>query len=159
MFKTLIALVVSMTATTALLGWIDPSIETVSSAPTAEEVLPVARDLVTTGLGSHRAAWAGIELVATQASPESPIWLAAGSDPRDHHFSVDSVGRLTGTRVWRDQGTVEGKSGAVIVFMPLSSPELGPTEAQISATRALVRALDEFAASPETPLFIRSTVR
>ena len=152
MFKTLLALVVSMTGTTALLGWIDPSAGIAEQASTIDDVIPAAREVVASGLDARHASWTAIEIAVTPSVGDPGVWLAASSGPRDHHFSIDHAGRIMSTEAWRTQARAADKGTSLVVHLLAVEPGAGPTEAQIAATRALVGVLDDMVPRSGAPL-------
>jgi len=154
MFRTLVSLVVAMTATTALLGWIDPSAVPSPSTPTVEDVLPIARSLVADGLRYRHAEWRSVQVRISTPTMRSERWLAASPDGGDHHFAVDDQGRSSNTALWLAQAPVEALSATIVVHLIPHRDHLEPTDAQVNAARALVLALNELAGPPDVPLVV-----
>lgn len=154
MFKTLAALAVAMTATTALLGWVDPSVPLPDFVATVEDVLPVARDLVADGLGLRSAGWRTIEVASIGENAPADRMLAAAPHRRDHHFAVDRRGRVSNTRAWREQAQLIDTPNTIRIRLMLVNDGAEPTPAQLSALRALVLALDEAVGSTDIRLAV-----
>ncbi len=154
MFKTLLALAVAMTATTALLGWVDPSVTLLEPVATVEGVLPTARELVGRRVGANPGRWQRIEVALSARPAPSSRMLTANLDRNDHHFSVDERGRLSSTHRWREQTRIGDRSDTIRIRVSSMNEGAELSEAQLNALRALVLALDEAVSPPENHLSV-----
>jgi len=107
MIKTLACLAVAMTATSALLSWIDPSPPLPRVALSTEELAGLGQSLVTDGVTVREGRWARIEISAGDAGELAGSYLAATSHSTTH-FLVDLDGRPTRTTRWvRQEDTAQ----------------------------------------------------
>ena len=141
MLRTLGVLIVSMTGTATLLGWIDPAPGISGSAVSIDELVSAAHAAVTEGTTPIPGRWAGVQLLAYAAPSGSDRLLAAHAAADDVHFTVDAGGRCEGSMLWRGQAFApDGQPDIRIRIVQLDDGE--PMSAlQWTAVRALVGAL------------------
>jgi len=141
MLRTLGALVVSMTGTATLLGWIDPSPSIAEPAVSIEELISAAHTAVTDETTPIPGRWAGVELLAYPVPAGSDRLLAARAETNDVHFTVDQYGRYESSALWRGQAlAADGHTDIRIRIVQLGDGEPMSTT-QWTAVRALVAAL------------------
>jgi hypothetical protein len=155
MFKTLVALVVAMTGTTAFLGWIDPSIPVPADVPTVEELIPAARRAVSEGVSVPAGRWTAIEVVTRGDSIDNGLMLTATPAHADCHFLVTQQGRLSRTHLWRSQSFLGDAPQTVLIGLQgVSDTADLMTDIQANTLRALVGAIRETAESSQAPLAV-----
>ncbi len=141
MLRTLGVLIVSMTGTATLLGWIDPAPGSSESAVSIDEVISAAHAAVTEDTTPIPGRWAGVQLLASAAPSGSDRLLVAHAASDDVHFTVDECGRCEGSALWRGQAFApDGHPDIRIRIVQLGDGE--PMSApQWTAVRALMGAL------------------
>ena len=148
MFKTLGCLVLAMTGTSTLLGWIDPSPPLTAETPSYGAVLRAARSLVTADVAASQVEWRKVEILAGGAAPGSTTFLAATTDRPRSHFRVDLLGRITRTSRWARQQVFDDAPGTVRIEVAHRREGQAMGRAQWHGVQALVTAVDEAFESP-----------
>ena len=144
MFKTLACLIVAMIATSALLGWIDPSLPRQANAHSLEMTSRLSHALVTDGLVTHRQEWSRIEISAGPVGETSALFLTARPERQDYHFLVDLDGRPSRTPHWVRQEDPGGlRSQTVRIQVAREKNGRPMSRSQWHCVRALVSALRE----------------
>ena len=141
MLKTLAVLVGSMTATSFLLGWMDPSSPLVSPTPSVDDLLPLARLLVADDVKIDPAQWQGMELLTGRR--RGSTLLAAQTANQGHHFHIDAAGMISRTTGWTRQQYVGSSTGVVIVRIVPSTTDKHMSRGQWNGIHALLLALEE----------------
>ncbi len=145
MVRTIVCLVVAMSGTSALLGWMDPS-PAVSLRPlTIETALHEARSVVAASPWIVGEPWERIEVLAGEPTEAIPAFLAATALRDHHHFRVELDGRLSRT-TGRHRCEPAGDD-ACSVRVEIARPEerQAMSRAQWNSLRALITALHEAA--------------
>lgn len=141
MLRTLGVLVVSMTGTAVLLGWVDPAPENSESAVSIDELVSAAHAAVTDDTTPITGRWAGVELLSYEAPAGPDRLLAARARADEVHFTVDQYGRCEASALWRGQALCpDGHPDIRIRIAQLGDSEPMSTT-QWTAVRALVGAL------------------
>jgi hypothetical protein len=104
MFKTLGCLIAAMVATSALLGWIDPSQPQQAKAISLEAANALARSVVNEGSVVHGQPWYAIEVTAGRATAAAGTVLTASSRGERCHFLVGLDGLPSRASRWPRQG-------------------------------------------------------
>lgn len=154
--NTMLCLVVAMTATSALLGWMDPSTTSPALPPSPSVFLPIARAAVERADGQTELQWSTIDVLAGPAqsvtdSEGGPTFLAARSSQRlveddtesDCHFRVDRNGVPFATRYWIEQRSLEQTPETIRIQIDRLENDERMTRAQWFCVRALALALSE----------------
>ncbi|MFH0980260.1 MAG: hypothetical protein V2A79_01810 [Planctomycetota bacterium] len=141
MFKTLALLAVSMTATTVLLGHLEPSASSAGFYPSPEHIKQMVRSAVD---GTERIVpdtWSGVEIVLEQeVGAYGRDRLAALSDSGSYHFWVGHHGEVWVARAWSEPRP--GSAGGTIRVALASSGDGSATSPrQWAALRALLHEL------------------
>lgn len=141
MLRTLGILVVSMTGTATLLGWIDP-VSTFSSTPVPVDVLiSEARSAVLGDIHQTLASWNRIELQAAPAPTGADRVLTARSDESVVHFTVDLDGWCTSSELWRRQAVAPNGSTEIRIRLLQLGANQPVSPIQWTSVRALVSEL------------------
>lgn len=119
MLGTLACLVVSMTGTAALLGWIDPSGSALAVPLTAGEMAG-ARGVLD-GIDFRPEQWTGVDVILCRRSG------ATWNDPTDDlplsHLYVDEAGRLYHHELWSLQSPASKHSKSIVIVVCLGRHE------------------------------------
>ncbi len=134
-------LAVSMTATSALLGWLSPRSE-IQTVPEDENTIRLlAEDSVWRDVLAYDAGWRRISFVMAP-SPRSGIALT-GLDAQTHgwHFQIDEAGRTISSPLWVSQQAISSEPTAIRILLPnyRSADQVSP--ALWVAVRSLVSTL------------------
>lgn len=140
MLKTLACLAVAMTATSALLGWIDPSEPLPADSLSSGELADLGQSLVVDGINLHEGRWNKIEIVAGHTSDTAAPYLTATSGSSTH-FLVDLNGRPGRTPQWVRQAALNRDTHAVVIEVARRSDSSGMSRVQWQAVQSLVAAL------------------
>jgi len=142
--KTLGSLVIAMTTTSALLGWIDPSPSAPESVPSYESMLAPARGVVGDDVSIRLDQWASVGVVPGPAS--TPNRLVATANRVASHFVVDLDGRFTRTPHWERQQHLPDAPSSVTIEVECAAEGRPMTRAQWYAVRALFAAVTSLVA-------------
>ncbi|MFQ5461119.1 MAG: hypothetical protein ACE5E5_00665 [Phycisphaerae bacterium] len=178
MVATLVALVVSMTGTSAVLSWLDPSLPAGFNCLPASDIVALAGEAVTQDVVVDPGRWHEIEVVPDRPHPRSTLLSAianrppiAPGDPSSSesgqarspwgeesdtwHFRIMPDGRPIRDVSWRDQKRIGEASNAVRIWLgTASSSGASITSAQWLCLRALVAAINESTGSGNAPLTV-----
>jgi len=155
MLRTLGTLVVSMTGTATLLGWIDPASPPAGDAIPTETVLAQARSAVSAPARGVPASWSGIELKSAPARVHGERALTASAGARDAHFTIDLAGRCFSSDIWRNQAFVGNGSTEIRIRVMQQAVGEPMSKPQWTAVRALVSQLDVLLATePALPVYL-----
>ena len=138
--KTLASLAVAMTATSALLGWIDPSPPLPTSSLSSDELANLGESLVAGGITVRDGRWDKIEISAGHAKNASPSYLTATSR-NDSHFLIGLDGRPTRTPKWVRQEAAAQDTHAIRIEVARRDETRGMSRVQWEAVRGLVSSL------------------
>lgn len=140
MWKTLASLVVAMTGTSALLGWMDPSPGISAAAPPPGELLDLARTTVAADINIARGFWT---IVVIEAVPDAPGAMLAATDGRDvrHHFRIDTDGRPVRLQPWYEQRAADGWPQTIRIAVAQADADLPMAPAQWLSVRAMIHTL------------------
>ena len=152
MFRTLLSLVVAMTATSALLGFIDPSKPVDVEPPSFASVLPVARELVAGNVDLRRDHWRGVEVLA---GPTASKFLTATAAEPDLHFVIDVDGRLHRTAEWSRQDPRSLRPRPIRIQVARRGEHEPMSRSQWHGVRALVAAIHEAVAAEQSVVEVR----
>ncbi len=141
MLKTIAALVGSMTATSFLLGWMDPSNALTAPTPSVDELLPIARLLVADDVTIDPERWHGMEILTGHR--RGSTLLAAQTGHQRHHFHIDAAGLISRTTGWTRQQLVGPSASLVTVRIDPSTVDMHMSRAQWNGVHALLLALEE----------------
>jgi len=146
MWKTLGCLVVAMTGTSALLGWMDPSPENSAQVVTDFEIVSLARESVESGFSADIdvGQWHEVEIAPVVRRPIADSLLAARRSPLDYHFYVDRSGRPLKTVHWRRQQALTGRPGIIRIEVESPGPGEPNSQAQQFCVAQLVDTLAGF---------------
>lgn len=152
--NTMLYLVGAMTATSALLGWMDPSTTSPALPPSPNVFLPMARAAVESYDGQVALEWSSIDLWAGPGGNKmdvgnGPTLLTAKSSLRvmeeesesDCHFRVDRNGVPFATRHWVEQRSLLETPDAIRIQIDRRESDDRMTRAQWFCVRALASAL------------------
>ncbi len=152
--NTMVCLVVAMTTTSALLGWIDPSTSLPSPPPSPEAFLPLAVQAVEAAESFGVLDWSGIEVVAGSREPADhtvtsrsllaatrPTGVLELNEEAVCHFRVDLDGRPSASHHWIHQHVVPGEEDTIRIEVVLPSESDRMTRAQWFSVRALAAVL------------------
>ncbi len=140
MFKTLASLAVAMTATTALLGWIDPSPPLPTNSLSSEELRDLGQSLVADGITLCDGRWDKIEILAGSPADVTGSYLTATSQSTTH-FLIDLDGRPTRTPSWTRQQAAGGDERSICIEVARRDDMGGMSRVQWEAVRGLVSSL------------------
>ncbi|MGD2108214.1 MAG: hypothetical protein PVI86_02360 [Phycisphaerae bacterium] len=140
MLKTLASLAVAMTATSVLLGWMDPSPPLPDDAPSAAELAELGESLVAEGIALRAGRWDTIEIVAGDAADVGGAYLAAPSR-NDTHFLVGYSGRPSRTPQWVRQESAASDARTIRIEVARPKHGSGMSRVQWHAVRGLVASL------------------
>jgi len=121
MTKTLVGLVVSMTSTAALLGWIDPNGSRTRTEIPPENMKAQVRAAVLGGMSIRPELWNGVEVVAALADSKNERFLTANPADSGSHFQLDADGNVTRLPRWSQQRSAMGADRGTIqirIIMP-----------------------------------------
>jgi hypothetical protein len=152
MLKVLGTLASAMVVTSLLLSWLEPTVPSASSRPSAEELASSSALAVHEPSVLERNRWRAIEIVPGPASSLTAARLSAIPDSTESHFVVDDHGRVAGLRRWRDQLAPSDAPHAVRIQVSRVDRDGPMTESQWLAVRSLVAALHEEIAPAADPL-------
>lgn len=138
----LACLVISMTATSVLLGWIDPSWSD-RGTPAADEIRDLAVQAVASDVDVRTPQWRAVEIVQVAEPAQGRIGLAAitGGDADDWHFRIDSAGRPSRMRRWSTQQASSVSPGAIRIRLEPRPPGAAMDALQRRSIEALVDAI------------------
>jgi len=179
MVATLVALVVSMTGTSAVLSWLDPSLPAGFNSLPASDIVALAGQAVTQDVVVDLGRWHEIEVVPDRPHPRSTLLSAVagrppltpsnpssvesdqarspwrGEVPDQWHFRITPDGRPIQGVSWRDQKRIGDAPNAVRIWLG-TAPSGGAsiTSAQWLCLRALVAAINESTGSGNAPLTV-----
>ena len=158
MFTTLGCLILAMSGTSALLGWIDPSNPQDPIERPFSQVLADVQTLVWESLDPQHSDWQRLAVIGEPPAANRTTLLAAIAGEADSHFRVAMDGGLTRTGVWIDQGVFAPDSRDVRVSLARRDAESPMTRAQWNTVRALAISLEATRApsSPGFPVFLRA---
>lgn len=142
MLRTLGVLVLSMTGTATLLGWVDPGATPSQAAIQPTVLIQMAQDAVTRDVDVRVGRWDTIELVAVPPVTDGRRLLLAERDTESAHFSLDEFGRCMRSDLWSHQRSSAGRSGAIRVKIVQRTDKEPMSAAQWMGVRALVGALE-----------------
>ena len=158
MWKTLGCLVVAMTGTSAMLGWMDPSSGGGAVVVVTEfEITSLVRESVDSGFSADTepAVWREVEISPGRSMPTAGSLLAARRGPLNYHFYVDRFGRPMKTVHWRRQRAVAGRRGVIRIEVEPTGSGEAISAAQQYCVRQLIETLSGSLTSAEAPLAVR----
>lgn len=117
MLGTLACLVVSMTGTAALLGWIDPSRSALAVPLTAGEV----SDGVLDGVDFRPEQWTGVDVILCRRS--GATWNDPTDDLPASHLYVDEAGRISRDELWSLQAPASRHFKSIVIVVCLGRLE------------------------------------
>ncbi len=144
MVKTLAYLVVAMTGTSMLLGWLDPSLPPSAGALSNDVIIHLAREAVTQDVEILGDEWAEVR-VGLDARTLSSTLLAAPAGRADWHFLVGVDGRPSRAVTWQSQEQVPGSPHVVHIHVVEAIDGGLVSSAQWLCVRALIASLDRAA--------------
>ncbi len=155
MFKTMTCLVVAMTCTSALLGWIDPVSTTPTRSASLEDLPTMARAAVheATAIRNHQ--WRAVEVLPGPAVTTGSALLAARSEPTTYHFYVDQYGRPSCTTAWVSQRATLKSPTNVAIQVARRGERQQMSHAQWQCVRALITAVSDVVGMHDTLLPVR----
>lgn len=135
MVGTLACLVVSMTGTAALLGWIDPSKSTMAVTLSATDttfgyVNPVK------DVDFRRERWDEVDVVLLEQSD------GKGNDGAIAHLYVDEVGDVDYDPLWLEQLSIDGHPRAIRIAVQLHPSDSVMNQQQQSTVSAILAAIN-----------------
>ncbi|MFQ5494844.1 MAG: hypothetical protein ACE5EX_05645 [Phycisphaerae bacterium] len=136
--RTLVVLAVSMTGTSALLGWMDPSPAEFPSLDRAA-MNSLASSVVAEGPAASRHDWRGVDIVPAAVSAKG--FLAAARDHDDCHFRVTADGRPESCDHWRRPASTFEPCSTLVIHVVRPGIDEPMTPVQRSAVRALIVSL------------------
>ncbi len=159
MVRTIVCLVAAMSATSALLGWMDPSPAVPLRPLTIETALHEARSIVAESPWIAGEPWERIEVLAGASSEAVPAFLTATASRDRHHFRVELDGRLSSTTNRHRCEPATDDACAVRVEIARPEERQVMSRAQWNSLRALITALYEAAnrANPACPVTFDET--
>ena len=150
---TLVAyLAAAMGCTATLLAWMDPSPPPSPQPLTAEQMLRLARSVVTDTVVIERQRWQRVEVFAGSSVASASSMLTARSDALESHFFVSAAGRPSRASRWCTQKPAARSRAAVRIQVARAGGEQAMTSAQWFCVRAILLALDEAIATTSNPL-------
>jgi hypothetical protein len=157
MWKTLGCLVVAMTGTSAMLGWMDPTSDGAAVVVTEFEITALVRESVDSGFSADTepAVWREVEISPGRSMPTAGSLLAARRGPLNYHFYVDRFGRPMKTVHWRRQQAVAGRRGVIRIQVEPTAQDATISAAQRYCVRQLIETLSVSLTSEEAPLAVR----
>jgi len=135
MVITLGALVVSMTATSALLDYLDPTPMVRAGELPYDEIIDLAREAVHQGVSVGASRWSLVALEEDGAASREAL-LSATPNQADWHFHVSPDGRPVRSAAWGAQRAYEGMPHAVTIRVARNDHDVTP--AQWVCIRALL---------------------
>ena len=159
MFKTLGCLVVAMSSASALLSWMDPSVDFPAESLSTSQILSQTDYLVHDHVDIIAERWTHIEIISGQPIASSGRWLSASADMDQPHFTIDQDGKASCGVRWRNQ-TAAFDQPSTLRIRVSSLGEGQPMNAiQWTALRALVSTLNRTLAEPEyaLPVYLEDT--
>lgn len=155
----LACLVISMTGTSVLLGWIDPSWSD-RGTPTADEIRELAVRAVADDIDVRSPQWRVVEIVQVAEPAPGGIGLAAvsGGDVDDWHFRIDSSGRPIRLRRWSTQQSSPVSPSAIRIRLEPRYAGAAVDAQQRRSIEALVEAIrSALGANSKLPVRMLST--
>lgn len=143
MFKTLGFLAVAMTAASALLGWIDPSVEPPEPELTAQQVLSRATALVENNVDIRSGQWLDIDILSGPPVQYSGRLLTASADTDQAHFYVDEMGHLFRGVMWKYQEASNEEPDSIRIRVSSLGEYQPMSAAQWTGLRALISSLNK----------------
>ena len=148
-------LVLAMTGTSAMLGWMAPTPTRGQTAPDrqyVDQLIRLARSAVTDDVVVLPGRWHKIDVMADpQADPDGRLLAAkAGSAP--WHFYVDRDGRAARASSWREQRAPSGFPHTVRIQVATAREGSAATLVQWLGVRALIATLNETVSVDRTAL-------
>ncbi len=142
MLRTLGVLVLSMTGTATLLGWVDPGANPSQAANQHAVLIQMAQDAVARDVDVRAARWDTVELVAVPPVASGSRLLLAERDSDPAHFVLDEFGRCMRSDLWSLQRGTARRPGAIRVKIVQRTANEPMSAAQWTGVRALVGALE-----------------
>ncbi len=148
-------LAAAMGCTATLLAWMDPSPPPSPQPLTAEQMLRLARSVVTDAVVIEPNRWQRVEVFAGSSASSvgsaGPM-LTARADTLESHFFVSAAGRPSRASRWCTQKSALRSHAAVRIQVARPSGQQPMTSAQWFCVRAILLALDEAIATTTNPL-------
>ncbi|MEE9295343.1 MAG: hypothetical protein V3W34_10340 [Phycisphaerae bacterium] len=156
MFKTLVSLVLAMSACAAFLSWMEPPDPTTAALTDVEFSRQQARTALAMTDGTRPLAWEGVNIVAM---PESQLGLGraglAATRGYQYHFIISRQGLVHAGRYWREQSNPEGVNMTIVVALGGLQGGNSLTVAQWLGLRALLIELADSLANTGQQPWIR----
>lgn len=154
MLRTLTCLVVAMSGTAALLGWIDPSDPASLDAAAADEIVQLTRAVVEEDVAVVQGRWRSVEVRWEPGPAPSGAMLAASDYAEPCHFFLAPDGRPTRGLYWQHQTAAPGRAGVITIHLASHGRGNPLTPGQHFGLRALLLALHSAAGRGEHPLAV-----
>lgn len=149
-FKVVTSLVVTMSATSALVSWLDTSVPVDPPTQTPEQVLTDARALVSSHDLSTYVPWQRVDILSDALRGSGAPMLAA-LPGADSHFQVGLDGRISRTSKWVHQEPAGAAPSAIQITVKQRNAHAFMTRVQWQGLRALITAIhEEFLVSRST---------
>lgn len=148
-------LVVAMSGTAMLLGWMDTSIPLRSTNSSPLETLRLARLAVALDVEIREDLWYEVQVIASRSTGLPSRMLAASAGGPKWHFAVDADGIPSRGRDWAAQRTYSQDPGTVHILVTTPDPDNPMSEAQWLGVRALITSLTEAVRCAEESLPVR----
>lgn len=145
-------LAAAMGCTATLLAWMDPSPPPSPQPLTAEQMLRLARSVVTDTVVIEPNRWQRVEVFASSSASSAGPMLTARSDALETHFFVSAAGRPSRASRWCTQRSARGSNAAVRIQVVRPRGQQPMTSSQWFCVRAILLALDEAIATTANPL-------
>lgn len=134
-----------MSATAALLGWIDPSRSTFATPITFGELQAVACAAVADLAAPAYEGWNKVEVSVAAAASDHLLSATRGGEGESEHFLIDETGRISRSDLWARQVASVGRPQAICIQLQAPSSQL--SQEQRWALDAIVHAINAAGAS------------
>ena len=145
-------LAVAMGCTATLLAWMDPSPPPSPQPLTGEQMLRLARSVVTDAVVIEPQRWQRVDVFAGSSAASAGSMLTARADALAPHFFVSAAGRPSRASRWCAQKSSPQAQASIRIQVARSSGQRTMSSAQWFCVRAILLALDEVIATTANPL-------
>ena len=132
-----------MTAASAWLGWMDPSVEIPEEILSADQLMARTKALVTDNVDINTDRWVDVGITSGPSVLSVGRSLTASAETDQPHFYVDEHGQVFRGNRWRNQKASGDEPGAIQIRVTSRGEGQPMTVAQWAGLRALISVLNE----------------